>query len=96
MVVGELEDLTPSVPTGHLGEHDHLNQDGIPLKLDVNILASIIVREDYGFVRMLTALCRANRKRWTELGYNMEPKSMLGGLPLTSKIESEISKGLWL
>lgn len=93
----DLEDNTPSIPVqpGHLGEYDHLNKDGIPLKLDVDILAAIIVKEDYGFVRMLTALCRANRKRWKYI-YQSESESVLGALPLTSKIESELSRGLWL
>ena len=68
--------------------YDNRNEAGVTLTLDIDILARTIVREDYGFVRMLAALCREQREKWNKNG--------LGGTtPLIDLIEEKIKYGLF-
>lgn len=52
-----------SVHENGLREYDHLNVGGLPLKIDIDDLARQITTENYGFVRMLVALCRHQKEK---------------------------------
>lgn len=43
--------------------YDHMNKGGFPIKIDIDQLADLIVAENYGFKRMVVALCRAARRQ---------------------------------
>jgi hypothetical protein len=59
------------------GEYDHLNDEPIPLTLDWDELADLIVNQNYGMIRFLAALVRARQRSERLKGY---PDELVEGI----------------
>lgn len=80
----------------YLTSYDHLNEGGIPLKLDFDTLAEQICGQNYGFVRMCAAMCRVMRKRQAsdQARYDARGDTDIKvHTPLTDAIEGAVMRG---
>lgn len=49
--------MSEPITTGY----DHMNAEGVPIRLSMDDLAGMVVAQNYGFLRMLAAMCRHMR-----------------------------------
>lgn len=79
-------------------QYDHMNKDGIPLKLDMDELADLIVSRNFGLVRMLAALCRAARRDQVETQARYDARGdhdVKATSPLADELEHILRKDLY-
>ena len=80
----------------HKGQYDHLNQEPVQVALHMDDLARLVTAQNYGFVRMLSAMVRCMRERQREDQERFDGRGdtdVIARYPLTDLIERAINDG---